>query len=114
MLDKFVNLLRRWAASSERDRTDNKFDRLDGKVDHLDERIDGLERSQAEQTAKLSAIHAVSLANNEALEQKLNRATVTADSVRQIVDARMEGFQASMKYIQGLIEQIAKRDSSTP
>lgn len=125
MLDKIFKLIQRWAASSERDRIDGRFERFNEKIDHLDERftekidhlderIDGLENSQAAQNEKLSAIHSISLANNEALEQKLNRATVTADSVRQIVDARIEGFQSSMKYIQGLVEQIVKRDCNMP
>lgn len=114
MIDKIVNILRRWIASSERDRIEDKVDRLDtqlnGKVDHLDSRIDSLERSQASQTEKLSAIHSVSLANNEALEQKLNRNTVTTDSVRQIVDARMETFQLSLKHIQELLTKVVDRD----
>jgi hypothetical protein len=107
MIDKILKALRRWVASAERDR-------IDEKIGKLDSRIDSLESSQAAQTEKLSAIHSISLANNEALEQKLNRATVTSDSVRQIVDARIEGFQASMKYIQGLVEQILKRDCNLP
>jgi C4-dicarboxylate-specific signal transduction histidine kinase len=110
MFDRLFKLFRKLLASADNDRVDSKFDRLDVKVDHLDVRIDNLERSQAAQTEKLSAIHQVSLANNEALEQKLNRNTVTTDSVRQIVDARMESFQANLKNIQSLIERIISRD----
>lgn len=110
MLKPIINLLQRWIVSGERDRLDDKFLRLDGKVDHLDDRIDNLERSQAAQTEKLSAIHSVSLANNEALEQKLNRNSVTTEGVRQIVDARMETFQVNLKHIQTLIEKIINRD----
>jgi hypothetical protein len=110
MLKPIFNLLQRWIASSERDRLDDKFFRLDEKVDHLDTRIDSLERSQSAQSEKLSAIHSVTLANNEALEQKLNRNSVTTEGVRQIVDARMETFQLSLKQIQSLIEQVIKRD----
>ena len=110
MLDKIFKVCRKFLASIENDRIDSKFDRLDTKVDNLDSRIDGLERSQAAQTEKLSAIHSVSLANNEALEQKLNRNSVTTEGVRQIVDARLETFQLSLKQIQSLIEQVIKRD----
>jgi hypothetical protein len=110
MLDKIFKLIQRWAASSERDRLDDKFLRLDSKVDHLDGRIDKLEMSQAAQSEKLSAIHSVTLANNEALEQKLNRNSVTTEGVRQIVDARMETFQVNLKHIQTLIEKIVNRD----
>lgn len=110
MLDKIFKVCRKFLASIENDRIDGKFDRLDTKVDNLDSRIDGLERSQAAQTEKLSAIHSVSLANNEALEQKLNRNSVTTEGVKQIVDARLETFQLSLKQIQSLIEQVIKRD----
>jgi uncharacterized protein YigA (DUF484 family) len=110
MIDRIFSAIRKILSSVERDLVDVKFERFNKKIDHLDSRIDNLETSQAAQNEKLSAIHSISLANNEALEQKLNRATVTSDSVRQIVDARIEGFQASIKYIQGLVEQILKRD----
>ncbi len=106
-LGKFVRSV---VSRVETDRIDGKFDRLDVKVDHLDTRIDSLERSQAAQNEKLSAIHSVSLANNEALEQKLNRNAVTTEGVRQIVDARMEVFQSNLKNIQSLIEKILSRD----
>lgn len=108
MLDKILKVFRKMLASAENDRIDNKFDRLDVKVDHLDTRIDSLERSQAAQNEKLSSIHSISLANNEALEQKLNRNTVTTDSVRQIVDARMETFQASIKRVEELVTQALR------
>jgi hypothetical protein len=110
MIKSIVKVLQRWVAIAERDRLDEKFLRLDEKLDHLDERTDSLERSQAAQSEKLSAIHSVTLANNEALEQKLNRNSVTTEGVRQIVDARMETFQLSLKQIQLLIEQVIKRD----
>lgn len=114
MLDRVFKFLGKLLASAERDRIEDKVERLDtqlnGKVDHLDTRIDSLERSQASQNEKLSAIHSVSLANNEALEQKLNRNSVTTEGVRQIVDARMETFQVNLKHIQTLIEKIINRD----
>ena len=112
MLDRVFKVFTKLLASAERDRLDDKFLRLDEKVDHLDTRIDSLERSQSAQSEKLSAIHSVTLANNEALEQKLNRNAVTTEGVRQIVDARMETFQMSLKQIQSLIEQVIKRDCS--
>ena len=110
MLDRIFKVFRKILASAETDRFDNKFERLDSKVDHLDSRIDSLERSQASQNEKLSAIHSVSLANNEALEQKLNRNAVTTEGVRQIVDARMETFQMSLKHIQELLRKVVDRD----
>jgi transcriptional regulator NrdR family protein len=57
----------------ESDRIDRKFERVDEKLDTLDERIDRLEISQGQQTSKLDAIHSIQLANNEVLEEKLNR-----------------------------------------
>jgi hypothetical protein len=110
MIKSIVKVFQRWVASAERDRIDDKFDWLNDKVDALDTRIDDLACSQAAQSEKLSAIHSVTLANNEALEQKLNRNSVTTEGVRQIVDARLETFQLSLKQIQSLIEQVIKRD----
>ncbi|WP_434686917.1 hypothetical protein [Pseudanabaena minima] len=110
MLDKILRVCRKFLASAERDRLDDKFLRVEAKVDDLDTRMDNLACSQAAQSEKLSAIHAVTLANNEALEQKLNRNSVTTEGVRQIVDARLETFQLSLKQIQSLIEQVIKRD----
>ena len=121
MLDKFVNLLRRWAASSERDRLETKFERintrfsdleneLDNKFTGVDNRLDNVEKHQAAQNEKLSAIHQVTLANNEALGERVNSSSVTTEMVRQIVEARIDSFQESMKYMQGLLERIIKRD----
>ena len=110
MFDRIFKVVRKILASAESDRIDDKFDRLNDKVDDLDTRIDDLACSQAAQSEKLSAIHSVTLANNEALEQKLNRNSVTTEGVRQIVDARLETFQLSLKQIQSLIEQVIKRD----
>lgn len=110
LLTSLGKILKSVVSRVETDRIDGKFDRLDVKVDHLDTRIDSLERSQSAQSEKLSAIHSVTLANNEALEQKLNRNSVTTEGVRQIVDARLETFQLSLKQIQSLIEQVIKRD----
>jgi len=110
MFDKVFSLIRRLAASSERDRLSDKFDHLEGKIDKFDERLDRVERIQAEKNERIRAIHEISLANNEALEQKLNASTVSVEMVRQIVDARINGFQDSIKYLQTLIEQILRRD----
>lgn len=110
MFDKVFGLVRRLAASFERDRLEEKIDHLDEKLDRFDERLDRVEQSQAEKSAQLREIHQVTLANHEALEQKLNASKVTTEVVRQIVDARIESFQASIKYLQALIEQVLKRD----
>lgn len=110
MFDKVFGLVRRLAASFERDRLDEKFDLLEGKIDKFDERLDRVEQIQAEKNERIRAIHQISLANNEALEQKLNASTVSVEMVRQIVDARINGFQDSIKYLQTLIEQILRRD----
>jgi DNA repair exonuclease SbcCD ATPase subunit len=114
MLDKVFGLVKRWAASSERDRLEDKIDHLEEKIDRFDERLDGIEKIQAEKNAKIAAIHEISLANNEALEQKLNASSVSVEMVRQIVDARINGFQDSIKYLQSLIEQVLRRDCNFP
>lgn len=114
MIDKIFNVVRKWIARAERDRLDDKFQKIDEKLDHFDERLDELERNQAEKGERLKAIHEITLANNEALEQRLNLSVVSADMVRQIVDARINGFQDSIKYLQTLIEQIIRRDCNLP
>lgn len=114
MFDKIVRVIQRWAASADRDRNDRLFEKVDDKLDHFDERLDSLEKSQAQQNEKLSAIYQISSANNEALEQKVNRTTVTAQSVREIVDVRLEAFQESLKRLEVLITQILRRDLDRP
>ena len=96
----------RIAASSNRDRMDDKLNAVSQKFDHFDDRMDALEISQARQTEKLASIHLITLANNEALEQKLNRSVVTVEMVREIVDARINGFQESLKRLEGLLTQL--------
>lgn len=110
LISKAFGLFRRAMASAERDRFEDRFQTIDKKLDHCDERLDNVEINQAAQNEKLSAIHQVTLANNEALEQKLNLSTVNAEMVRQIVDARMTAFQDSLQGIKGLIEQVIRRD----
>ena len=114
MLDKIFKLIQRWAASAERDRLEGKFDHIDEKFDDVDKRFDNIERWQARQDEKLSSIDKVTLANNEALEQKLNRSVVSAQSVREIVDARINGFQETLKRLEDLLNQILKRDCNLP
>jgi hypothetical protein len=113
MFSRLFSAFRKFIISVERDRFDAKFEIVDQKFDHFDQRIDDLEKHQVAQTEKLSAIHQVTLANNEVLEEKLNRQTVTTEGVRQIVDARIGGFQETIKTLQGLIQRILDRDCGT-
>ena len=110
MFSNIFSLIRKWAASAERDRLNEKFDHLEGKIDKFDERLDRVEQIQAEKNERIRAIHEISLANNEALEQKLNASTVSVEMVRQIVDVRIESFQDSIKSLQASIEKILRRD----
>lgn len=114
MFNKFAFFVSRWISSAERDRMQEKFEKVNDKFDHLDERIDSLETSQAMQNEKLSSIHQITLANNEVLEQKLNRNIVTSQSVREIVDFRIEAFQDSLKRLEILITQVLCRQSDDP
>lgn len=110
MIRNILALVKRWAASSERDRLEEKIDKLGDKIDRFDERLDNVERLQSEKAERLRSIQETTLANHEALEQKLNASTVTTEMVRQIVDARINGFQDSIKHLQTLIEQVIRRD----
>lgn len=114
MISKIVIFIKNIVSSAERDRMQDKFDRVNEKFDHFDDRLDTLETSQAMQNEKLSSIHQITLANNEALEQKLNRSTVTAQSVREIVDIRIEAFQETLRRLESLISQLLSRDGNSP
>jgi uncharacterized coiled-coil DUF342 family protein len=114
MLSKFFSLLRKLILSAERDRLEDRFDEISEKFEEFDERIDELKIGQSEIKAEIKASNEIHLANLEAMEQKMNRNTTTAESVRQIVDARLSGFQESMRVVQGLIEQVIKRDCNLP
>ncbi len=111
MISKLIIFVRNIVSSAERDRMQEKFERVNDKFDHLDDRIDSLETSQALQNEKLSSIHQVTLANNEVLEQKLNRNSVSSQSVREIVDLRIEAFQDSLKRLEILITQVLRNKS---
>jgi len=114
MISKLIIFVRNIVSRAERDRMEERFEKVNDKFDHLDDRIDSLETSQAMQNEKLSSIHQVTLANNEALEQKLNRNTVTNQSVREIVDIRIEAFQESLRRLEALITQVLRSKSDDP
>lgn len=114
MFSKLIIFLKNIISSAERDRMQEKFEKVNDKFDHFDDRLDTLERSQSMQNEKLSSIHQITLANNEALEQKLNRTTVTAQSVREIVDIRINSFQESLRRLEALISQLLRRDGNSP
>jgi uncharacterized protein (UPF0335 family) len=111
MIDRIFKIFQRLISSAERDRLDRKFDK--GFSD-LDDRIDRLEVGQAEIKGDIKAIREITSANNETLESKINRSTVTSESVRQIVDARIDGFQGGMKRLEDLLNQIIRRDCNLP
>jgi uncharacterized protein YhaN len=113
MIPKIIIFVRNLISSAERDRLQEKFEKVHEKFDHFDERLDALEISQALQNEKLSSIKEITLANNEALEQKLNRSAVTAHSVREIVDFRIESFQESLKRLEGLISELLLRSGKS-
>ncbi len=114
MLARIFSTIRKILASAERDRMAEKFDRVDDNFSDLDLRIDRLELGQAEIKGDLKAIREVTFANNETLESKINRSTVTSESVRQIVDARIDGFQEGLKRLEALLNQIIRRECNPP
>jgi uncharacterized protein (UPF0335 family) len=114
MIDRIFSAIRRFLASAERDRMAEKFDHVDDNFSAMDDRIDRLEIGQAEIKADVKAIRETTLANSEVLESKINRSTVTSESVRQIVDARIDGFQGGMKRLEELLNQIIRRDCNLP
>lgn len=114
MIDRIFSAIRKFVASAERDRMAEKFDHVDDNFLAMDLRIDRLEIGQAEIKADCKAIREITLANNETLESKINRSTVTSESVRQIVDARIDGFQEGLKRLEALLNQIIRRECNPP
>jgi hypothetical protein len=108
----FANILKRILSAAADERIETKFNRLTDKVDQLDGRMDGLEVSQAEQNQKLSAIHQITLANNEALEQKLNLSNASSQNAKDIADIRFSAFSESFKRLEDLVLQVVRRDSN--
>ncbi len=110
MIDKLFIIFRKVLASAESDRYDAKFNRLDSKVDNLDMRMDGLAISQAQQNEKLAAIHQITLANNETLEQKINFNNATSQNTKDLSEIRFASFSESFKRLEALVLQVVKRD----
>jgi hypothetical protein len=107
MFTKLVSFIGRVLATQ-------KNDRVDAKLDHLDCRMDALEVSQAKQTEKLNAIHQVSLANNEALEQKINLNNANSQNAKEIAEIRYLSSQEALKRLEHLIRQLLRRECNPP
>lgn len=107
MLGKIFSLIRRALSKVESDRIHEKLDRVDERIDHI-------EVVQAEQNSKLNSIHEISLANNEAIEQKLNRVSAQVsnsnESAREISNVRFEAMQKSFEHLEKLVLEALKRD----
>jgi DNA uptake protein ComE-like DNA-binding protein len=114
VLDLVAKTFQRLLGEQSSERIDRKFMQLDHKVDHLDQRMDRLAISQAEQNEKLSAIHQVTLANNEALEQKINMNNASSQNAKDIAEIRFAGFSDSFKRLEDLVMQVIRRDCNPP
>ena len=101
MIDKIFIFVRRALGKVDGDRIDRKLERVDDKLDHLDQRIDGLDKTQAQQISQLREIHSIALANNEVLEEKLNRISVVAET-------RFEEVQRSFSHFEKLVIETIK------
>ena len=117
MFDRLLNILRKALITAESnaidnkfEKFDNKFEKFDNKMERFDERMDSIERSQAEQNQKLSAINEVCLANNEALEQKLNSNKATSEAIRTVMDVQNKSFNDTLKRLETLVLQAIRRE----
>ena len=97
MIGKFLNIIRKVIASSERDR----FQEL---IDHMDDRLDFLSEAHAETRAKLASIEDISFANNEALEQKLNATKAGQEHLYSVMDLRFTYVDRAFDDIKALIK----------
>lgn len=104
MIAKIFEFLRKAFATVERDRIDAKFDRIDANFDHMDSRLDGLEISHSEIRNRLQSIHEINLANNEAIEQKLNATKVGQEVLGGSIDMRFTYFDKAFDDLKSLIK----------
>ena len=101
MIDKIFIFVRRALGKVDTDRIERKFEHVDHKLDHLDERIDDLEGHQIAIASEIKAMRETSLANNEVLEEKLNRIGVVAET-------RFEEVQRAFSHFEKLVIENLK------
>jgi hypothetical protein len=111
MLKPFLSLIKGLVFAAKSDRIEIKFDRIDDKLDHLDARIDEIDKSQSNQTSKLTSLHEISQANNGALEQKLNAVKSSTDAGLSIVNSKFSSIHEAFSRLERLvIEVITKKN----
>jgi hypothetical protein len=103
MLDRIFKALKRWAASSERDRMAEKFDHVDDNFSAMDERIDRLEIGQTEMKSEMKSIHEVGLANLELLEQKINSGKSGLEMHKEYMKEKFDSFTKTLEKLENLI-----------
>lgn len=101
MIDKIIIFVSRAFGNVNSDRFDRKLERTDIKLDLLDIRMDNLEKSQIQQISQLKEIYNISLANNEALEEKLNR-------IGTISETRFNEVNRSFLHFEKLVIEAVK------
>ena len=101
MIGKIIIFVSRAFGNVNSDRLDRKLERTDVKLDMLDVRMDGLEKTQAQQISQLREIHNIALANNEALEEKLNR-------IGTVAETRFDEVNRSFLHFEKLVIEIFK------
>lgn len=102
MLDKLFGMVRRAIATSERDRIEEKLEKFD-------ERLDLLESTDKQIYTRLEAIHETNLANNEALEQKMNASKANQEMLKSIIDVKFEYMAKAFEDVKSLIRGACER-----
>ena len=105
MIDKIFIFIRKAFSKVE-------SDRIYAKLDRVDERIDRIEVVQSEQNSKLNSIHEISLANLEAVEQKINRIGAQVangyESAKEVSAIKFEAMQKSFEHLERLVLEILR------
>jgi transcriptional regulator NrdR family protein len=105
MIDKIFIFIRKAFSKVESDRIYTKLDRVD-------ERIDRIEVIQEAQNGKLNSIHEISLANLEAVEQKINRIGAQVadgyESAKEVTGVKFDAMQKSFEHLERLVLEVLK------
>lgn len=83
-------------------------ERLQKKLDHFDERLDKLEVDNAVLKESVRALHQVSVANLEAVEQKVNATNTSIQSLDLIVKHHLSYIDEALKRVMETIKGVSK------
>lgn len=81
-------------------------ERLQRKLDHFDERLDVLERDGAVMREQIKSLHEISVANLEAVEQKVNATNVSIQALDLIVKHHLSYMDNALERITQTVKDL--------